>query len=75
MNHIPEEQSVARSGADISVYSPIKAKFQYLGELRKTFEDGMITLVPSSADQRLRLIDTGKTFYQNARMIFNEIRA
>ena len=73
MNHIPEEQSVARSGADISVYSPIKAKFQYLGELRKTFEDGMITLVPSSADQRLRLIDTGKTFYQNARMIFNEI--
>ncbi len=61
-----------QSQNEVSVYAPIKTKFQDLGDLRKLNEEGILNLDFSIEGNRLKLIDAIKLYYKNSAFIFSE---
>lgn len=62
----------AQEKTDVSVYSPIKSKFQDLADLRKAIEEGVLNLNLSLESNRIKLMDAMRLYYKNSFFLFSE---
>lgn len=59
-------------GRDVSIYSPVKPKFERLKEKRKLLEGMLLGFNFSSDQQREQLIEAAKQLYEEANTIFTD---
>ena len=64
-------QSYASKQDEQSVFSPIKAEMQELMDMRRTYENALLTKNFDLPSDRISIIDTARLLFDNGRRVFN----